>query len=211
MEHLLSTWGYAAIFLLTALESCCVPLPSEITVGYAGVLSAEGHLQIVLVIVIATLGELVGAFVAWGIGRSGGRVVVERFGRYVLLTRHDLDRAETWVDDRGEWGILLGRVVPLVRTFISLPAGITEMKPVKFGLCTAAGSLVWISTLAAIGYSLAGSWKAIAHDFEAAGYVLGVVVVLAVAALVFHRLRIMRSERARPGSQLAESRESQST
>lgn len=196
MEHFLSSWGYAALFVLTLAESCCIPLPSEVTVGYSGVLAAEHHLQIVLVIVIATLGELVGAFIAWGIGRSGGRALVERYGRYVLLSSHDLDRAEEWVNRRGEWGILVGRVVPLVRTFISVPAGVAEMRPVRFGVLTAAGSLVWISTLALIGYSVANSWKSIAHGFQSAGYVIGVLAVLGVALLILHRLRAVRAERA---------------
>jgi membrane protein DedA with SNARE-associated domain len=200
VEHLLSSWGYGALFLLTAIESCCVPLPSEITVGYAGVLSAEHHMQIVLVILIATLGELVGSFVAWGIGRSGGRALVEKYGRYVLLTKHDLDRAENWVARRGDWGILIGRVTPLVRIFISLPAGIAEMRPLRFGIFTAIGSLIWLSTLAAIGYSLAGSWQSIAHGFEAAGYILGALVVLAIAGVVWHRLRTLRAERAEAAS-----------
>ncbi|MFZ0666298.1 MAG: DedA family protein [Acidimicrobiales bacterium] len=195
MEHLLSTWGYGALFLLTAIESCCIPLPSEITVGYAGVLSAEHHLQIGLVILIATLGELVGSFVAWGIGRSGGRALVDRFGKYILLTKTDLDRATKFVDGKGEWGILIGRMIPLVRIFISLPAGIAEMKPLKFGICSLVGSLIWISTLAAIGYSLAGSWQSIAHDFQAAGYVLGGLAVLGIAAVVWHRLRTLKAER----------------
>lgn len=159
-------------------------------------LSAEHHMQIVLVIVIATLGELVGSMVAWGIGRSGGRALVEKYGKYVLLTKHDLDRAEAWVNRRGEWGILIGRVTPLVRIFISLPAGIAEMRPVRFAIFTTAGSLVWISTLAAIGYSLAGSWQSIAKDFESAGYVLGGLVILGIAGVVWHRLRTLRSERA---------------
>jgi membrane protein DedA with SNARE-associated domain len=199
VEHLLSSWGYAALFLLTAIESCCVPLPSEITVGYAGVLSAEHHMQIVLVIVIATLGELVGSIVAWGIGRSGGRALVEKFGKYVLLTKRDLDRAEEWVNHRGEWGIFVGRLTPLVRIFISLPAGIAEMKPVKFAIFSAAGSLIWISTLAAIGYSLAGSWQSIAKDFEDAGYVLAALVVLGIAGVVWHRLRTLKAERLAEG------------
>jgi membrane protein DedA with SNARE-associated domain len=195
VEHLLSSWGYAALFVLTAIESCCIPLPSEITVGYAGVLSAEHHLQIVLVILIATAGEVVGSFIAWGIGRTGGRALVEKYGKYILLTRQDLDRAERWVNNRGEWGILVGRVVPLVRIFISLPAGIAEMKPLKFGIATAVGSLVWISALAAIGYSLAGSWNSIAHDFQAAGYVLGALVVVAIVGLATHRYRAIRADR----------------
>jgi membrane protein DedA with SNARE-associated domain len=195
VEHLLSSWGYAALFLLTAIESCCIPLPSEITVGYAGVLSAEHHLQIVAVIVVATAGELLGSFVAWGIGRYGGRPLIERYGKYVLLSKHDLDRAEAWVNHRGEWGILIGRMVPLVRIFISLPAGIAEMKPLKFGICSLVGSLVWITALATIGYSLAGSWQHIAHDFQAAGYVLGLLAVLAIAGGVWHRLRQMRAEK----------------
>lgn len=196
----MSSWGYAALFILTAIESCCIPLPSEITVGYAGVLSAEHHLQIVAVILVATAGELLGSVAAWAIGRYGGRPLVERYGKYLLLTQHDLDRAERWVNHRGEWGILVGRMVPLVRIFISLPAGIAEMKPLKFGICSLVGSLVWITALATIGYSLASSWQRIAHDFQAAGYVLGALAVLAIAGGVWHRLRQMRAEKVVEGA-----------
>src|ERR1700691_1357259 len=142
VQSFLHHWGYLALVLLTVAEAACIPIPSEVTVGYAGYLASTGRLNLAAVIVLATLGETVGAFISYAIGRFGGRAFVDRFGRYVLLSHADLDRAERWFERRGEWSVAIGRVVPLVRTFIALPAGLAEMAPVRFGLLTAAGSLV---------------------------------------------------------------------
>jgi len=195
MEHLLSSWGYLALVLLTVAEAACVPIPSEVTVGFAGYLASTGRLDLALVIVLGTLGEAVGAFIGYGIGRLGGRPLVERFGRYVLLSHADLDRAEDWFDHRGEWSVLIGRVVPLVRTFVALPAGVAEMQPVRFGILTSIGSLVWIGSLASISYSLGGQWHRLSHGFSMAGYVLAALAVLVIVGFVFKRWRHVRAER----------------
>jgi membrane protein DedA with SNARE-associated domain len=179
-------------------EAACIPIPSEVTVGYAGYLASTGHVNLVLVIVLATLGETVGAFIAYVVGRTGGRAFVDRFGRYILLSHADLDRAERWFDERGEWSVAVGRVVPLVRTFIAFPAGVAEMDPVRFGLLTAGGSLVWVGALAGAGYALGNRWNKLTHGFTTAGYVVGALVVLAIAAVVVHRWRQLRSAGPRP-------------
>jgi membrane protein DedA with SNARE-associated domain len=120
---------------------------------------------------------------------------VERFGRYVLLSHADLDRAERWFDHRGEWSVLIGRVVPVVRTFVALPAGVAQMQPARFGILTSTGSLVWIGSLAGASYSLGGQWHKLTHGFSVAGYVLVVLAVLAIAGFVLHRWRQVRAER----------------
>src|ERR1700689_1631696 len=127
MEHILATWGYLALFVITALAALGIPVGSEIAIGYAGVLASgelvsgrHDHLSLVLVVVLATLGELVGSLVGYAIGRFGGRRLVEKLGRYVLLTHKDLDRAEAWFTRRGESVVFFGRYVPLVRSFISI-------------------------------------------------------------------------------------------
>ena len=196
MESFLSSWGYLALILLTVAEAACVPFPSEITVGFAGYLASIGRLDLVVVIVLGTVGETVGAFIGYGIGRLGGRPLVERFGRYVLLSHADLDRAERWFDHRGEWSVLIGRVVPIVRTFVALPAGVAQMQPARFGILTSTGSLLWIGSLAGISYSLGGQWQKLTHGFSVAGYVLVVLAVLAIAGFVLHRWRQVRTERA---------------
>jgi membrane protein DedA with SNARE-associated domain len=197
VAHFIHHWGYLALILLTVAEAACIPIPSEVTVGYAGYLASTGRLNLVVVILLATAGEVVGAYISYAIGRTGGRAFVDRFGRYVLLSHADLDRAERWFERRGEWSVAIGRVVPLVRTFIALPAGLAEMKPVRFGLLTAAGSLVWIAALAGAGDALGNRWNKLTHGFNVAGYVIAALVVLAIAALLFHRWHQVRAERRR--------------
>jgi membrane protein DedA with SNARE-associated domain len=195
VQSFLHHWGYLALVLLTVAEAACIPIPSEVTVGYAGYLASTGRLNLAVIIVLATLGETVGAFISYAIGRFGGRAFVDRFGRYVLLSHADLDRAEDWFQRHSDWGVAVGRVVPLVRTFIALPAGVAEMPLVRFGLFTAGGSLIWIGALAGAGYGLGGKWSKLTHGFSIAGYLFGAVVVLAIAAFLVHRFRQLRAER----------------
>jgi membrane protein DedA with SNARE-associated domain len=199
MEHFLTTWGYLALFLLAVGESACIPIPSEVTMTFAGALAgglvATGRLNLPAVILVGTVGELGGAFIAWGVGVTGGRVLVERYGRFVLLTKKDLERAENWFSRNGDWGVLVGRLLPVIRTFVSLPAGIAEMKPVRFGVFTVIGSLVWDSVLAGIGYEVGSRWQQIAAKFTDVGYVVVAVAVLAVVAFMAHRLREVVAER----------------
>jgi membrane protein DedA with SNARE-associated domain len=195
VAHFIHHWGYLALLLLTVAEAACIPIPSEVTVGYAGYLASTGRLNLVAVILLATAGETVGAYISYVVGRTGGRAFVDRFGRYVLLSHADLDRAEHWFERRGEWSVAVGRVVPLVRTFIAFPAGVAEMAPVRFGLLTAAGSLVWIGALAGAGDALGNRWNRLTHGFDTAGYVIAAFVVIAIAAFLLHRLRQVRAER----------------
>ncbi len=144
--------GYIAIFLLSVLQSCCVPTSSELTLGFAGVLAAEGKLSLPGAIAAGVCGEVVGACIAWVIGRTGGRAFVDRFGRYLLLTHRDLDRAEAWYHRHERWGVFGSRLLPVIRNFVALPAGVVEVPILRFGLLTAAGSLLWDGAMALIGY-----------------------------------------------------------
>ncbi|MGA2211083.1 MAG: DedA family protein [Acidimicrobiales bacterium] len=191
--------GYAAIFVLCVLQSCCVPTSSELTMGVAGALAATGKLNLAAVIAIGALGEVVGAYIAWVIGRTAGRGIVDRFGKYLLLTHADLDRAERWYARHERWGVFGSRLVPLVRNFAALPAGVAEVPLLRFGLLTAAGSLIWDGAWAGIGYGVGSQWKSIAHGFSDAGYVVGVVVVLAIAFVIYHRYRSYRAATAGGG------------
>jgi membrane protein DedA with SNARE-associated domain len=181
--------GYAAIFVLSVLQSCCVPTSSELTLGFGGVLAAEGKLSLPGVIAVGALGELVGAYIAWIIGRTGGRGFVDRYGRFILLSHRDLDRAEAWYQRHSRWGVFGSRLLPVIRNFVALPAGVAEVPLVRFGVLTAAGSLLWDAAMALIGYEVGGSWKSVMHGFSDAGYLLGALAVLAVAALLIHRYR----------------------
>jgi membrane protein DedA with SNARE-associated domain len=203
VTHFISSWGYLAIFVFTVAEAACIPIPSELTLGLGGALasgavlgSGQRSLNLALVIVIGVAGELVGSSVAYAVGRTGGRAFVDRFGRYVLLTHKDLDRAEAWFARRGPSAVLVGRVVPVVRTFISFPAGVAEMPLVSFGVYTVVGVTVWVGVLAGIGYSLGSSYHSMVHAFGDASYVVAALAVIGLAAAIWHRVRGLRAERA---------------
>jgi membrane protein DedA with SNARE-associated domain len=188
-ESFVKSSGYLAIFVLSVLQSCCVPTSSELTLGYAGVLAGQGTLSLPGVILAGTAGEVVGAYIAWIIGRTGGRAFVDRYGRYILVTHHDLDRAEAWYDRHDRWGVFGSRLLPVIRNFVALPAGAAEVPLVRFGILTAAGSLIWDGAWALIGYGASGTWTSIEHGFNYAGYLLGFLVVVAIVALIAHRYR----------------------
>ena len=196
MESFLSQAGLAAVFLFGFLEACCVPIPSEITFGFAGVLAGEGHFSIVAVIIVGTVAELIGSFVAYTVGRVGERPLVHRFGRYLLITNADIDRAERFFAGRGAWALPVGRCLPVVRTFVSIVAGFSQMPALLFGVLSLIGTAVWVTAISLIGYSLSSTWQSIAHGIAVAGYAIAAVAVIAIAAFVMYRLREFRKEAA---------------
>ena len=196
MESFLSEAGLAAVFLFGFLEACCVPIPSEITFGFAGVLAGEGHFSIVAVIIVGTVAELLGSFVAYTVGRVGERPLVHKFGRYLLISHADIDRAERFFAGRGAWALPVGRCLPVVRTFVSIVAGFIEMPALLFGVLSLIGTAVWVTAISLIGYSLSSTWQSIAHGIALAGYAIAAVAVIAIAAFVMYRLREFRKEAA---------------
>lgn len=203
MEHILATWGYLALFGIVLLSAMGIPVGSEVATGYAGALASgqlttsHHHLSLAAVIVVAAAGELVGSTIGYMIGRFGGRPLVDRVGKYVLLTHRDLDRAEEWFARRGEPFVLFGRFIPLLRSFVSLAAGLGEMTFGKFIGFTVVGVVVWCGVLASIGYSLGASWHHVIKVFSDAGYVAAALLVLAVVLVLVHRVRAVRAEHAR--------------
>lgn len=202
MEQFLEHWGYLAIFALTVLESACIPIPSEVTLGLGGALSSTAfrsgsptHLDLGMVIVVGIAGSVVGSLIAYVVGRTGGRRFVDRYGKYVLLTHADLDRVESWFARRGEWMVLFGRVIPVIRTFISIPAGMAEMRPARFTAFTAVGCAAWVSTLSVIGYQVGGRWQSVTKGFSDAGYVIAAIAVVVIVTFVWYRLRAVRQEK----------------
>lgn len=196
MDSFLIQAGYAAVVLFGFLEACCVPIPSEITFGFAGVLAYQGHLNLALVIIAGTLAELAGSYVSYGVGRVVERPVVERLGRYLLITKADLDRTEQFLAGRGAWAIPLGRALPFVRSFTSVVAGFAGVRPLRFGVLSLIGTLVYGSVIASIGYGVGSAWHTVEHDLSVAGYVLAALVVAAIAAFVVIRVRALRREAA---------------
>jgi membrane protein DedA with SNARE-associated domain len=194
MESFIIHAGYAAVFLFGFLEACCVPIPSEITFGYAGVLAGEGRLNIVAIIVIGTIAELLGSLVSYGVGRVGERPLVARFGRYLLITHADIDRAERFLAGRGAWAVPVGRALPVVRTFISIVAGFVEVPLAMFALLSLVGTAVWVTAISLLGYAVGTQWKSIEHAISLAGYAIAAVAVIGIAAFILYRLREVRRE-----------------
>ena len=196
LSHALTHAGYGALIILGFLEACCVPISSEITFGFAGVLAYEGHLNLVLVIVIGSLAELGGSYLSYAVGRIGGRPLVERLARYVLITRSDIQRAERFFAGRGAWAVAVGRALPFVRAFTSLVAGLIEVPAIQFGLFSLLGTVVYVTVLSVIGYQLGSAWGTLSHYLSIGSYVLVAVVVIAVVGFVVYRLREFRKEAA---------------
>ena len=182
----ISAGGYAGIALLMGIESACIPLPSEIIMPFAGYLVHMGQLKLFWVATAGAIGCNLGSIPAYWLGAWGGRPAVERFGRYVLLSRHDLDRTQAFFHKYGGITVLIGRLLPVVRTFIALPAGIARMSQLRFHLYTFIGSWPWCYLLAYVGMKLGDKWETdprFKEDFHR--FHLGVEVVLLIGIVWF--------------------------
>ncbi|MGH7036803.1 MAG: DedA family protein [Stellaceae bacterium] len=194
----LSVAGYGGLLGLMAAESACLPLPSEIILPFAGFLVSRGEMNLYLVATIGALGCNLGSAAAYAVGRHGGRPAIERWGRYVLLTRDDLKRADWFFGRFGGPAVLIARLLPVVRTYIALPAGIAAMPLGRFHLYTFLGSWPWCLLLAYIGMLLGDRWGSdprlslVFHYFD---YALAAMVVIAVGRFVWAR-RHRRGDRA---------------
>ena len=197
MQHFIATYGYLAVFILMVAESACIPVPSELIMTLGGALAAgavAGHqLSLALVIVAGVAGNVAGSYLAWAVGRYGGQPALQRWGGKIWLREHDIAVANRWFDRYGPRAVLIGRLLPVVRTFISLPAGIARMSPVRFGIYTLAGCIPWTAALAWAGYAVGANWQHVANDFHGATYALAAVIILlvviAVGLLVRRRVR----------------------
>ncbi len=194
MQGFLIHVGYPAIILLAFLEACCIPISSEVIFGFAGVLAYQGHLNLALVIVIGTLAELAGSFVSYSVGRVAERPLIERLGRYVLVTRRDIGRTEQFLAGRGGWAIPVGRVIPVLRSFTSLVAGIAGVPALRFGVLCLIGTVVYVAAMTSIGYAVGPAWNRVASDLSTAGYDTAAVVVVALTVFVVYRLSEIRKE-----------------
>ena len=199
MESFLTSAGYAALILLGFLEAACIPVSSEITFGFAGVLAYQGHLNLALVIIIGTLAELAGSYASYAVGRVGGRPLVRRLGRYALVTESDVDRAERFLEGRGAWAIPVGRMLPFVRAFTSIVAGLVRVPAIRFGLLSLIGTVLYAAVVASLGYALGSQWQRVSHGLSVLGYVLFAIIVVAIVGFIAYRWRQYRRE-TRAGS-----------
>jgi membrane protein DedA with SNARE-associated domain len=188
----MSTTGYAGLAGLMAIESACIPLPSEVILPFAGYLVSQGQMNLFLVATVGALGCNLGSTVAYAIGRTGGRRAVERWGRYVLLSHEDIRWADWFFDRFGNIAVLVARMLPVVRTFIALPAGIAIMPHGRFQFYTFIGSWPWCFLLAYVGMLLGNRWGSdprLIRAFHYADYAIAILMVLAVARFVWKHWR----------------------
>ncbi len=187
----ISSLGYAGIVLLMAIESACVPLPSEIIMPFAGYLVHTGVMTLWAVSLAGAFGCVLGSLVAYYLGAWGGRPLVERYGRYVLISHHDLDLADRWFRRHGDITIFIGRLLPVIRTFIAFPAGVSRMPLWRFNLYTFAGSLIWSLGLAWIGMKLGEHWNTLGVYFHRFDALIGAVLLAGLAWYVYRHVRNM--------------------
>jgi membrane protein DedA with SNARE-associated domain len=196
----ISSMGYAGIVLLMAIESACIPLPSEVIMPFSGYLVYTGQFNLWLVAIAGAVGCVLGSLVAYWVGMYGGRPMIEKYGRYVLLSSHDLDLADRWFARYGELIVFASRLLPVVRTFIAFPAGVARMNLKRFVIYTFAGSLPWCLGLAYVGQKLGEQWnkndtlKSWFHRFD---FVIGIIGVLAVAWWIWRHFRNARASEGR--------------
>jgi membrane protein DedA with SNARE-associated domain len=188
----ISLLGYGGVVLLMAIESACIPLPSEIIMPFSGYLVSRGEMNLWLVGLAGAVGCVVGSMIAYWVGMYGGRPLIEKYGRFVLISHHDLDLADRWFAKYGEVIVFVSRLLPAVRTFIAFPAGVARMNIPRFILYTFAGSLPWCIGLAYVGQKLGEQWdkdprlKTLFHRFD---FVIGIVIMLAAAWWIWRHLR----------------------
>jgi membrane protein DedA with SNARE-associated domain len=192
--------GYPAVILLMAIQSACIPIPSEVIMPLAGYALAHSQLDLIILATVASLASNLGSIPAYWVGARGGRPMVERYGSYLLLSRHDLDRVDHFFNRFGSITVLIGRMLPIVRTFIAFPAGVAKMNQLRFHIYTFIGSWPWCYALAWVGMKLGATWntdprfQAIFHRFHLA--VELVIVAAFVWFVISHWKNRIRTEAA---------------
>jgi len=180
ITRLIGNHGFPAVLGLMTLESACVPVPSEVIQLFAGYLVSIHRMSLFEAVSAGVLGNLLGSWISWSIGYWGGRPLIARYGRFVHVTPARMARAERWFEQRGEVAVLVGRCVPIVRTFISLPAGVARMPFWRFTLFTLVGCIPWVLGLTLIGVEVGSSWERWRHRLEYADYIVGAALVVGV-------------------------------
>lgn len=192
---IISALGYFGIIILMALESCNIPIPSEIIMPFAGYLAFLGEFSLLFVAIAGALGCTIGSIASYYIGYYGGRPLLNRYGKYILITEKELDKADNFFKKHGDKAAFFSRLLPVIRTFISLPAGIAKAEIKKFIIYTFIGSFIWSYFLALIGYKLGENWDTLGQYFHKFDILLLVIVVAFIAWFIYNRIKNHTKER----------------
>ena len=191
---LIESLGYLGIFLGMTIESACIPLPSEVIMTFAGFVVNEGKLSLTNIILAGILGNLLGSLITYYIGLKGARPLLEKYGKYILITKEKLDNADKWFNKHGDAAVFFGRMLPGIRTFISLPAGINKMDINKFVIYTIIGSGIWTSILAVIGIELGKDWNIISQYFRIFDIIIGIAILLII---IYYGIKHIKNKRTK--------------
>ena len=188
----IASWGYVAVAVLMAAENACIPIPSELILGFAGYLVFAGHMSFEGALAAGMVGGLLGSIFAYEVGARGGRAFVEKYGKYFLIKKSHVDIAQRWFDRYGLKAVFFSRMLPVVRTFISLPAGFARVDTKRFFVYTIAGSLPWTAAILYAGVVLGESWTLL-MEYGHEASIIFVVLSLIVIAVLYIRWRKKRS------------------
>jgi membrane protein DedA with SNARE-associated domain len=202
-SHLVRDGGLPMVFVLMAVGSACIPLPSEVVMLFAGFVvadpsqsSSHHHLTMVGIVLAGLLGTMLGSLVTYAVGRGGRLELLERHGAKLHMGPSQIARADDWFQRHGEMAVLFGRVIPVVRAFVSLPAGVAKMPLGRFTLFSLIGSLPWVIGLAVAGHALGGNWTSVRKGFEYVDYVVVALVVVGIVYAIVRRRRARRDPAA---------------
>jgi membrane protein DedA with SNARE-associated domain len=190
----ISALGYAGVAIMMAIESMCIPLPSEIIMPFSGFLVSQGRFTLIGIAIAGSIGSVIGSAIAYWVGIAGGRAFIEKYGKYILISHHDLNIADRFFNKYGNAAVFFSRMLPVVRTFISLPAGIARMNFTKFVLYTFLGSLPWCFGLGYLGVKLGDNWNTLGVYFHKFDAIIGILVLLGIAWFVKRHLRVRKLE-----------------
>lgn len=181
--------GYFGVFIVLILDNCGIPIPSEATLALAGSLARTGQFNLILVIVVGVLAQTLGTYIAYLIGRYGGEPLVKRYGKYLLISAHDYDRATAWFAKRGPRAIFVSRLIPVIRTYAGFAAGTFRMDVRKFLRDSALGSLVWTLVFVLAGYAMGDAWKRYYSYLHYVDYIVIAAIIVLAARYIYKKLK----------------------
>jgi membrane protein DedA with SNARE-associated domain len=196
VQEIVVSMGYTGLFVLIVLESTMIPIPSLLVMPFAGFLAAQGHFSLPVILILNTVGALTGSGLSYWLGAAGGKPLLLKYGKYVMVRPKDIEKTEAYFAKHGTWTILIGRFLPVIRHIISIPAGIARMPLVPFFTLTGLGASLWGGGLMVVGYVLGARWKEIEAKVKSVDLVFAFAIVIAIVggALYFYFRR--RKERA---------------
>lgn len=188
----IKSMGYSGVALLMAIESANIPLPSEVIMPFSGFLVADGYFNLWLVGLAGAVGCVIGSVFSYWLGYKGGRPFVEKYGKYLFISKKDLKRADYWFGKYGDWAVLISRLLPIVRTFISFPAGMTKVNFKRFVVYTFVGSFPWTLGLAYVGQRMGENWENLRKTFHGLDAVIGVVIIVGLVLYIWRHIKEAR-------------------